>query len=50
MTDVALANMNGAYSIYVHPIEKTHEKHIIKALRKIEGTFLWFFGEKRRRF
>ena len=47
MTDTLLANSNGSTSIYCHPLEQSHEKIIIKILRKIEFLFLYVFKKRR---
>ena len=47
MTDTFLANLNGSMSIYCHPLEKTHEKIIIKLLRKVENFLLYNYKNRR---
>ncbi len=48
MTDTLLANLNGAVSVYCEPLEKSHEKFIIKFLRKIEDIFFYCFKKRRK--
>ncbi len=48
MTDTLLANLNGGISIYVKPLETTHEKINIKLMRRCEDSILKRFGRKRR--
>ena len=49
LTDVLLANANGALSIYIEPLERTHEYFNIKIMRFIEEKLLWkkLFKENR---
>lgn len=48
LTDVLMANMNGALSLYVKPLERSHEKNNIKIIRYFEEFILKYFFKKRR--
>lgn len=48
LTDVFMANLNGALSIHIEPLERSHEKINIKLIRFLEESFLGIFYKKRR--
>ena len=49
LTDVLMANLNGALSVYLKPLDVKHEKLNIKVMRGFEEIALrWIFGKRRR--